>query len=106
MLAGECLVINKKPKNETNAGREILKKTNRDQSQMSGGITEPNQRNSGDDPSRRKDGGKGEVRRAKGQRTATGKKNKIKYRQRQEKDRLQKQPGNGSGAGLFSQQSV
>jgi len=29
MLTGECLVINKKPKNETNAGREILKKANR-----------------------------------------------------------------------------
>ena len=30
MLAGECLVINKKAKNETNAGREVLKEANRD----------------------------------------------------------------------------
>ena len=57
MLAGECLMIDKKPENEANAGREILKKTDRDQAQMSRGMAKPNQRNSGNDPSRRKDGG-------------------------------------------------
>jgi hypothetical protein len=57
MLAGECLMINKEPEDEANAGREILKKTDRDQAQMSRGMAKPNQRNSGDDPSRRKDGG-------------------------------------------------
>ena len=58
MLAGECLMINKKPEDEANAGRQILKKTDRDQAQMSRGIAKPNQRNSGDDPTRGKDGGK------------------------------------------------
>ena len=58
MLAGECLMINKKPEDEANAGREILKKSDRDQAQMSRGIAEPNQRNRGDDPSRYKNDGK------------------------------------------------
>ena len=106
MLAGECLVINKKPKNETNAGREILKKANRNQSQMTGGVTEPDQRDCGYDPTGRQDYGKGDVRRAKGQRAAIGEENEINQGQRQEKKRFQKQPGNGSGAGLLPQQSV
>src|SRR5205085_1248596 len=58
MLAGERLMINKDSEEETDAGREILKKTDRDQTQMSRGIAKPNQRNSGDDPSRHKNGGK------------------------------------------------
>ena len=58
MLAGECLMINKEPEDEANAGREILKKTESDQTQMSSSIAKPNQRNSGDDPGRHKNDGK------------------------------------------------
>src|SRR4029453_11095875 len=35
MLAGECLMINKEPEDEANAGREVLKKTNVDQAKKS-----------------------------------------------------------------------
>src|SRR5207244_5297362 len=102
----ERLVINKKSEDKANAGREILKKTDRDQAQMARGVAKPNQRNSGDDSSRGKDDGERQMRRAKDQGITTGKKPKIKYCQRQEKQCLQKEPGNGSRAGLFSQQSV
>src|SRR5947209_3960025 len=106
MPASEGFVIEEDAKKERANWRKILKKTEGDEPEMSGGVAEPKKRNGGnhagaDEQDRQRPVGTGENKRVRS--LKINEKNESK---RNEQDRFDKQTGNGGGAGLFAEQSI
>ena len=106
MSARKWFMIKENAEKERSDRRKILEETERDQAEMSGRVTEPEERNGGNDTGADEQDRQRPFDATEKEPTGSLKINEKNDREWNKEDGFNEQTGNGGGAGLFSEQPV
>src|SRR6202030_2255700 len=104
--ARKWFVIKEYAEKERANRRKILEKTDGDEAEMSGRVTEPEERNGGNDAGADEQDRQRRADATEHERAGVLKIEEENNREWDKQDRFDEQTGNGAGAGLFSEQSI